>query len=46
MEKVTSREAMPLHGQFERDAKTVKTEVDSWDWLSNRESIGSLLVAA
>ena len=33
VEKKTFREAMPLHGQFERDTKTLKTE-ESWDWLS------------
>ena len=27
VEKVTSREAMLLHGQFERDTKTLKTMV-------------------
>ena len=48
MEKVTSREAMLLHGQFERDTKNVTTE-DSWDWLSKgdlKRETERLLVAA
>jgi len=28
--KVTLREAIPLHGQFEKDTETLKTE-ESWD---------------
>ena len=33
MGKVTLREAIPLHGQFEKDTETLKTQ-ESWDWLS------------
>ena len=39
---------MPLHGQFERDTKTLKTE-ESWDWLSKgdlKRETESLLIAA
>ena len=48
VEKKTLREAMPLHGQFERDTKTLKTE-ESWDWLSKgdlKRETESLLIAA
>ena len=42
------RQVMPLHGQFERDTKYVKTE-ESWDWFSKgdlKRKTESLLVAA
>ena len=39
---------MPLHGQFERETRDLKTE-DSWAWLKNGDLKGeteSLLMAA
>ena len=48
VEKKTLREAMPQHGQFQRDTKTLKTE-ESWDWLSKgdlKRETESLLIAA
>lgn len=47
-EKMHAREAMPLHGQFERDTKDIKTET-SWDWLTTgdlKRETESLIVAA
>ena len=47
-EKLNLRENMPLHGQFERDTKNLKTEC-SWDWLKKgdlKRETESLLLAA
>ena len=47
-EKLSAQENMPLHGQFVRDTKDVKTS-DSWDWLTKgdlKRETESLLVAA
>ena len=38
VEKKTLTEAMPLHEQFERDTKTLKTE-ESWDLKRETESL-------
>ena len=48
MGKVTLREAIPLHGQFEKDTETLKTQ-ESWDWLSKgnlKRETESLLIGA
>lgn len=46
--KVTLREAIPLHEQFEKDTEILKTE-ESWDWLSKgdlKRETESLLIGA
>lgn len=48
MGKVTLREAIALHGQFEKDTETLKTQ-ESWDWLSKgnlKRETESLLIGA
>ena len=47
-EKLDALIGMPLHGQFERETRDLKTE-DSWAWLKNgdlKRETESLLMAA
>lgn len=46
--EVKTRDAMPFHGEFERDTEPIKTKV-AWNWLTKgklERETESLLVAA